>query len=1089
MMSTYQAEQAKADAAAAADADPNTEEEPREKCFVDYESAATEDLKEHIKENCSKIEECYYDIKSQKEQFVLLKSQLGEYDEYIELLTTVRPPPDYFKNPISFEFMGDVDLSRPIEKQTLNDAYKLSHYYFRATDNPVTNKKFGTLGFGDETSEAIQEKLKSGVYDQEYSNSVYDSTQWLIETIRIAQDDPETFFGDASAFGSEQKEKLNELEEIMNSMASIVGAPSSTDGARKCAEDLWSIDQMQKTIAGEEFLKGAAGRGELGDLPLKERVDALEQVKSEMGPATGKNNPLIRELPREFKEQCAMLALIFQLSKIHQEENTSEETIKKLPYEDGDDGDNSSLLVDGRPYAFVNKLTQYSSMVNFFEATNAQLAHLQPTIRLFRVSPEGDSETEVEFAFDTFARKGDVKSIMSRRDKRGFGVGLQNFNFKYEGSNPFSVKKSIRATLSITANNFSELLDDTRGYRYIDLALKTGKAIKEKTQSKELDFRIKAIVGLSLPDAGVTANFNNIRPAVENNYVTLNLTPVTHTFDFDETGAVKFNIEYYAYIEEFFDKARMNIFADTEINKRVISRQLGIRTQKKNCVDEDEPEILNKFIENDAPRLKKDKIESLQFLTSQLLANDLVYYLNLSKSEFDDLVSAGPFFEFSDIKQKISTDGSITSESINKDLEEAFNKKFDSAKDEDKKGLKNSFKISGIDNRQIPFFFLGDMIDIVLAKIGQNLDIISELPSAYVGDGGATLQIDPKLLAEEKEILVNSKIQFKKFRLVLGPVEIVNHKNVAEVSRVSMADIPVSLAYFNEWLTTKLLAKDSATYPLTQFLNDLINNLVRNFLNDDSCYNFNIKQKTRLFQSTITSYRQQDQEKDDITTLINSTENGRLTKRLNIDEIDETLRPVLNIGGHRYLAPSNLGPEKENHFFIFYAGRTAPPEILKGQREDDEKNGVFHYIMGRDRGIVKTIKLNKTDSPGLKEVRFEKEGYQGLYQLREIYDVNIETFCNIHAFPGTYIFVEPRGFSPSLGQFKIDKFDLTDLGIGGYYMIISSEHDFGPGKMNTSITAKWVQSLDSEEEGKQKQYSSSRGSGGSDAKKCEVKTE
>ena len=145
--------------------------------------------------------------------------------------------------------------------------------------------------------------------------------------------------------------------------------------------------------------------------------------------------------------------------------------------------------------------------------------------------------------------------------------------------------------------------------------------------------------------------------------------------------------------------------------------------------------------------------------------------------------------------------------------------------------------------------------------------------------------------------------------------------------------------------------------------------------------------------------------------------------------------------------------------------------------------------MGRDRGIVKTIKLNKTDSPGLKEVRFEQEGYQGLYQLREIYDVNIETFCNIHAFPGTYIFVEPRGFSPSLGQFDIDKFDLTDLGIGGYYMIISSKHDFGPGKMNTSITAKWVQSLDSEEESKQKQYSSGAGSGGAEVKKCGVKTQ
>ena len=67
----------------------------------------------------------------------------------------------------------------------------------------------------------------------------------------------------------------------------------------------------------------------------------------------------------------------------------------------------------------------------------------------------------------------------------------------YDGSNPFSVKKSIKAKLSIKANNFSELLRPrgSSGLRYIDLALKTGKAVKEKTGDPELDFRIKALIG------------------------------------------------------------------------------------------------------------------------------------------------------------------------------------------------------------------------------------------------------------------------------------------------------------------------------------------------------------------------------------------------------------------------------------------------------------------------------------------------------------------------------------------------------------------------------------------------------------------
>ena len=66
--------------------------------------------------------------------------------------------------------------------------------------------------------------------------------------------------------------------------------------------------------------------------------------------------------------------------------------------------------------------------------------------------------------------------------------------------------------------------------------------------------------------------------------------------------------------------------------------------------------------------------------------------------------------------------------------------------------------------------------------------------------------------------------------------------------------------------------------------------------------------------------------------------------------------------------------------------------MMVGDREADQSGGIFHYMLGRDVGIVKNISLSKTDSPGLKEVRFEQEGYQGLTQLREIYDVNIYSF-------------------------------------------------------------------------------------------------
>ena len=151
---------------------------------------------------------------------------------------------------------------------------------------------------------------------------------------------------------------------------------------------------------------------------------------------------------------------------------------------------------------------------------------------------------------------------------------------------------------------------------------------------------------------------------------------------------------------------------------------------------------------------------------------------------------------------------------------------------------------------------------------------------------------------------------------------------------------------------------------------------------------------------------------------------------------------------------------------VFYAGRIQPHEELNGVKSEDESKGIFHYAIGRDRGLTKTINLQRTSAPGLAELRFEQEGYNGLMQLREVYNASIDTFANVKAFPGTYIYVDPKGFAPSTwGHADFDtttpegnftKFDLTRLGIGGYYMIKRSDHSFGPGYAKTNIDAVWV---------------------------------
>jgi hypothetical protein len=82
---------------------------------------------------------------------------------------------------------------------------------------------------------------------------------------------------------------------------------------------------------------------------------------------------------------------------------------------------------------------------------------------------------------------------------------------------------------------------------------------------------------------------------------------------------------------------------------------------------------------------------------------------------------------------------------------------------------------------------------------------------------------------------------------------------------------------------------------------------------------------------------------------------------------------------------------------------------MNGDKAEDHQNGIFHYLLGRDRGLVKNISLSKTETPGLQEVRYEQEGYEGLEQLRVVYDADIECYSNVNTFPGTYIYIDPKG--------------------------------------------------------------------------------
>jgi len=1035
-------------------------EQVNHKCSVegvDSSNSNSRFLNKSLAKNCGPLLESAQCVKAGAKEYDAKQSKVTEIET--ELLTLMESAP------------RDADV---------NDNFKSSLKAYLRDSGPL----FGEPMTGGEVSKQQLDALttKVGLFheDAKAAEAARRGDQYGDKSVRTVKVNSLTKFRDnavnkfkKSSYYTDNKEKFDPVFEkyskARQEAVSVLQGPAlGPSGKKSCADTMDNALDAIHSAAGTDAGILVSQHAYKGITPQDAAKGAQDRLNNTAAGSIKIN--VVYDL--QFKEQCILLSQVSALAdysyaldnvkmQLEDEDDTGAAKLRRtLPYTPRGAG-NSPLVVNGESFGFINKLTQPVGMAPFYNMTTAEISSLQPLIRLYRVenaNKKGASIKETEIFFDSNLL--DSKSVLMDKTKRGFGVGIQSLNIAFEGQDMFAQKRCIKANLTLFAHDFGELLKDRGGFRYIDLALKTGKNIKQQAKTiksnDDLNFRLKAVFGWTMPPNNSPAS--HLQNVLKDTFVSVNLTPVTHTFDFDEFGRVKFNIEYLAYIEEHCAKNNYNIFTDAETYSTILRRKLAFESANRtlNCEKADDLKKTVKDIKaSDKDAIKLEKQTMHAHLIKELFLQGFIHHLNFNREDLESVIKLGPSHDL--VSNKVRRGPGSMNASLSKDLQDSFVSELNkSSADKDvKKEMASALLSAGGDSIQIPFFYLGDLINLIVASMDNFLTKTEQLvksPGNYMG-----ITIEPDILEAETIALKRASEEFKKFRLVLGPLEIVDHKN-ENVKYINFADVPISVKYFSEWLTSKLLKKDQALYSLTQFLKDLFNDLIKNYLNDDSCFSFSIKQKVRLFEGVVTSYPQGS--RDEITSQIISSRNGH--NRLNIN----TARmPVLNIKGRSIYDKPNPGINNEINYFIFYAGRTQPIEEMMGIRSEDESKGIYHYLLGKDKGLIKNISLNKTDSPGLKEVRFEQEGYDGLHQLRELYDVEIDSYANMTAFPGNYIFVDPLGFAPNLVPFSRDNFDLTDLGVGGYYMVTRASHELGPGFANTKLNAVWVASQAGAESG------------------------
>jgi len=757
-------------------------------------------------------------------------------------------------------------------------------------------------------------------------------------------------------------------------------------------------------------------------------------------------------------EQCFMIKDIVTMAQANVQRSREGKTQYRVA-----DGP-AAHMVHGEMGQTVSKLMFDPAYSAYYFMPPSKLSYLTPSIKLYQVlheanasgpSPEtSDLNPPVDFQIPFFQHmtQYSIDQIMNGEEGRGGIIGLKSFDWVYQGSNPASSRRDIKATLILECQSFGELVRErtvtlqgpngefTHHWTYADLAIRRN---RDHRQAPDVIYQqTKVVVGWGLDDASEEINTlgfteDEIR-AVKNSQMTMFLTLIDHGFDIREDGTVEMKIEYRAYIEGAFTSPEANVLITDDLlekqaeRKRLLGEmQADINDPNGRCRTADLQELKRRFTNQIHEEKEQAHLSLLKGLEDEnsifIRTIDIVEMMQFMQNPFAGSSGANAQTGASgnpSVSGNSSADQLRTADGVVADLESKFNfpdqAAHGSAESQSTNELLENVYTEEVDGEfQVPYFFLGDLIHVALKNI-------SKSDTA-----------DPK--------------KFKNMRLLLGALEINDFENSDVKYQINIADVPIAVTYFLEWFMNRIQKKQEVVWYLMDFIKDVIKNMIYKVLNSDECFAGAVRQKAN-FQN-IYLVGKGNGGVDKIQELIDTPAGADtgLYKRLFVDDVSSDQSPILEVDK----SDEQIDAADMFHYVLLYAADPTPRN-LNGNFSEDVEKGVYHFHIGTNKGLVKRIKFTKTDQPGLREARYFSQGYDGLSQLREPYKIDIEMYGNARIFPGQTIYVDPQGLGFNLGSPANEGSMAWTLGLGGYHMVINVQHTIARGIFDTRVNAVWV---------------------------------
>jgi len=268
---------------------------------------------------------------------------------------------------------------------------------------------------------------------------------------------------------------------------------------------------------------------------------------------------------------------------------------------------------------------------------------------------------------------------------------------------------------------------------------------------------------------------------------------------------------------------------------------------------------------------------------------------------------------------------------------------------------------------------------------------------------------------------------------------------ISQIPKVfSIADIPIEINFFINFLDNELYEKGAKEYPLFKFIKDLIIKAAEPALESREIFsNEANKYSNTSLVSTIISLGSPDPTDHPLSSFIDDT-----TKVIKFDS-SITKANLKSI----YLSRTNLSNTKlfPFNYFIVYDKFNKDFNGIENKL-NDERRGIYHYTLAQDYGLVKSINFKKIDQPFLRESKSVGKKTIYLGQFRDLYNAEIKMIGNNIYYPGMMLFIKPNVEFGKVISTNSEKPTFAQItGVGGYYTITKVVSDITEESYTTTL--------------------------------------